>query len=211
MLTILFDFDGTLADTPAIQLPIIKDILVNKYNYKLSDADFDNLLKILRDKGPFAALLKIKFPLFKYPSLLKDIKGSLKSKMDNLKISKEMRDVIFTCKKYAKIGILSGGNKDYIQIFIQNNKLENIFEYIYTDDKTQGKEKLFKKFLNTTKISKEDVVYVGDEIQDIKISKKIGIKIISVIWGVNSKKGLVENNPDFIADTPNQIVQFIKN
>lgn len=59
-------------------------------------------------------------------------------------------------------------------------------------------------------VSKEKAVYVGDSEVDCLTAVNAGIPCIGVSWGFRDKSVLLENGADFIADTPEDILSFIK-
>ena len=58
-------------------------------------------------------------------------------------------------------------------------------------------------------INPHEVIYVGDEERDIIASKKARIKNIAVTWGFNSKEKLSREKPDYIVDSPMQIIEIV--
>lgn len=58
-------------------------------------------------------------------------------------------------------------------------------------------------------VSKEKAVYVGDSEVDCITAKNAGIPCIGVTWGFRDKSVLIENGADFIADIPEDIIEFI--
>lgn len=50
---------------------------------------------------------------------------------------------------------------------------------------------------------------VGDAVSDIRQAHKAGVKSIAVTWGYHPKEKLARENPDFIADTPADIVAIV--
>lgn len=59
-------------------------------------------------------------------------------------------------------------------------------------------------------VSKEKAVYVGDSEVDCVTAKNAGIPCIGVTWGFRDKSVLVENGADFIADTPEEVINYCK-
>ena len=59
-------------------------------------------------------------------------------------------------------------------------------------------------------VSKEKSVYVGDSEVDCVTAKNAGIPCIGVTWGFRDKSVLVENGADFIADTPEEVINYCK-
>ena len=108
------------------------------------------------------------------------------------------------------MGIVTSNGQKNVKVFVENNNL-NIFDYIFCDTSIFGKEKVLKKFLEQYSIAKENVMYIGDEIRDIQACQNVGIKIISVAWGFNSKEGLSKSNPDFLVNSSAELLELLKN
>jgi len=53
------------------------------------------------------------------------------------------------------------------------------------------------------------VFYVCDEVRDIEAARKSGISSIAVTWGYNTKDALIKENPDFLANTPDELRDII--
>lgn len=58
-------------------------------------------------------------------------------------------------------------------------------------------------------VSKEKAVYVGDSEVDCITAKNAEIPCIGVTWGFRDKSVLIENGADFIADTPDGIINGV--
>ena len=76
-------------------------------------------------------------------------------------------------KKYShiKLFILSGGEKKEIKLFLENNNLSLFFEDILASERS----KLFH--LQNNQVSENDI-FIGDSINDLKVSLKTGINFI---------------------------------
>lgn len=55
-----------------------------------------------------------------------------------------------------------------------------------------------------------DILFVGDSIYDVKTGKNAGMKTVAVTWGYQPKELLMAEKPDFIVDSPSQIIEMIK-
>ena len=56
----------------------------------------------------------------------------------------------------------------------------------------------------------EEMVYIGDEIRDIKASKKAKVPVASVSWGFNSAESLAEAEPDHLLHHPEELHKLVK-
>ena len=66
---------------------------------------------------------------------------------------------------------------------------------------------LCKKF----NISPSNAMYIGDHTIDMKTGKNAGVKCCGVTWGFHSGEDLLQAGADFIANHPNDILNFVKN
>lgn len=64
--------------------------------------------------------------------------------------------------------------------------------------------------LETLNISKNECVYIGDSEVDIKTAKNAGVTSIAVTWGFRDKEAIIAEGPDYIAQYPYEILDFIE-
>lgn len=56
---------------------------------------------------------------------------------------------------------------------------------------------------------KDECFLVGDSEVDILTAQNSGVNSIAVTWGFRSRETLSTQDPDFIVDTPNEIIEII--
>lgn len=203
---VLFDFDGTIADTLDAILAIANR-LSGEFGYKKSTREdieaFRNLdsMQIIKTSG---------IPLVKLPFLLQMVKLELNQEIKNLKPIAGIVEVLQSLKKNGKtLGIVSSNSKENVKIFLENNGLKELFDFVYSGSTLFGKNKIIKKFLRQEQLKPEEVIYVGDETRDIEAAKKIKLKVVAVSWGFNSKEVLVKEEPDLAIDHPQELIGAI--
>jgi phosphoglycolate phosphatase len=81
---------------------------------------------------------------------------------------------------------------------------------IFCSNNIFGKDKIIRYFLKVRKLKKSEVIYVGDELRDIVGCRKAGIKVIWVGWGYDVIDMASRENPDYIVDTPAQILDIVE-
>jgi len=203
--TIIFDFDGTIADT----LPLIIEFFnqnAEKFGFKkLGPSEVEGL----RNKTVLEIIKEFKISLFRLPFIAKKLRDDLRKKIRDTKLIPEIKEVFFKLKKKGfKIGILSSNSKENIKKFLKANDLL-IFEFIYSESNIFGKGNALKSLLKKLKLNSKEVVYIGDEVRDIEACKKNGVKIISVTWGFNKKEVLLKNKPDYLINKPEEILKIV--
>lgn len=204
--TLIFDFDGTIANT----LEASRDILLNlseKYGYKKFSPEE---IEALRDYTIPEIFKKTHVPLFKLPFMIRDVKQQLTPQIAKLKPIKGMKEVLFALQKEGyQLAIITSNNKENVKVFLERNGI-NVFDAIYTGTSIFGKDRVIQGFLKKYNVHSSNAIYLGDEIRDIEATKKVSIPIIAVTWGFNSKKGLERLHPAHIVDDPKEIMTLLQ-
>lgn len=203
---IIFDFDGTIADTLKVALKIVNDYLKKEHYQTISAAE----LKQLRNMNPLQLITHFKFPLWKVPSLLKHVRNELAKEVDKVKIFPGVEKLIINLKlNKFHLAILSSNLKETVDKFLALHQLP-LFDYIMCEPNIFEKGRLLKSFLKEHDLKTKDIIYIGDEVRDIEACKNVGIPIIAVTWGFNDKNALLKMKPDFVAQKPQQILSLLK-
>jgi len=71
------------------------------------------------------------------------------------------------------------------------------------------KDKAIIELLDQQGLKPHDTIYIGDEMGDIEACRKVGLKIISVCWGFNTKASLERENPDYLVDSPENLSKLL--
>ena len=201
---IIFDFDGTIADTMPNIIRIINEH-AHEFGYKpFSPVDIEKF----RGMRPKELIKELNIPFYKLPFFVKKIKDILNKDMLDVKVFSGMAEVLHELKKRGYIlGILSSNSKENIEKFCENNNLL-MFDFIHSEKNIFGKDKSLNNIIKKNNSKKEEMVYVGDEVRDIEACRKVGLDIISVGWGFNTPELLKKYNSNII-DTPSQLLTSI--
>ena len=204
---IIFDFDGTVADT-FDALVTISNNLAPEFGYL--PATPEEIAKI-KDLTTREIIQRSGVAIYKIPFLLRKVISQLNSKIHALSPVEGMRAALFELKKQGnKLGIITSNDRDNVQVFLQNNGLLDLFDFIYGGTRIFGKSRVINNFLHQANLRPDEIIYVGDETRDIEAAKKSKIKIIAVSWGFNSSQILKQQKPDFLIEHPQQLMQVIK-
>jgi len=198
---IIFDFDGTVADSFGVMMEIFEEHKKEFGFEKFGDEE----LKIYREQGVANLIKERKISIWKILKILKVGKKLMNQKIISVKPFEGMREILMKLKEKGLIlGIISTNSEENIKDFLKKNKIE-VFDYVVGRGSLFGKTRIIKNILRKRKLNKNQVLYVGDEVRDIEACKKIGIKIAAVTWGFSDEKLLRKNKPDFLIDNPNNL------
>jgi len=200
---IIFDFDGTIADTTPFIFNFIRGITGRMGWPPLTEDEF-NLVRGLTYRE---IINKYRVPLIKIPFYLLKGRWEIERRIDEVEVC---GGIIETLKKLKEkdlhLRIVSTNSKKNIEKFIKHHHL-NYFDSIDSVFNIFGKANFLKKLISKNHWDPMKVVYVGDEVRDIEAGKAAGIDVISVTWGLNTKELLLKNHPTAIVDNPRQILQ----
>lgn len=204
---IIFDFDGTIADTLE-RGRIILNQLAEEYKFQpLKKEDLP------RAKGmtlsEFIAFLKV--PKRKVPVILSRGKRMLRENMAEIQVHQGMDQTLYRLQDDGwKMGILTSNSAENVQIFLDKHAL-NMFEFVSSVRKLTGKHKHLKAILRTFSLKTEEALYIGDETRDVKSALKAGVPVAACTWGFNNEPSLAAQNPTFMVREPHEIMDLVYN
>jgi phosphoglycolate phosphatase len=208
---VIFDFDGTIADT--LPFSFQKFLEIAKM-LKIDDLSDKEMIREIRSKS-YQELLKGSFKRawLKLPfvvNMIKNMQIELEKEMDNIKFFSGVEKSLIKLKEEGyRLAIISSNRIENINKFINYNKF-HIFDFVHGKTDLFGKSGYLKKFLIDFKLEPSEVIYVGDEIRDVEACKKNGIKIIGVSWGLHTVETLKKAGVNYIVKKPEEMLQIIK-
>ncbi len=203
---IIFDFDGTIADTIDFTINVYNSV-APEYNCKPILAEDRSELVAQQWKESFEkyGITQVKLLL-----LILRIRKELGKHMADMKPAEGMKASLRTLKKSGlELGILTSNSVSNVRIFLEKNDLSDLFGFIYSGKNLFGKDKVMRRLFEQEGLSKEAVIYVGDERRDIEACKKVGIPIIAVTWGISDSTTLENLHPDQVAHTPGDLLTCV--
>jgi len=203
---VIFDFDGTLADTEEANF-VIYQKLAEKYNLRNITMDELGRLKKMHAKEVIAYIeLKKRY----LPFLLKKGKNLLTQDIKNISLCKpDIFHIIGNLKKMGiKTAIITTNSKTNVKLFLEAHDVD-IFDIIVSAGMF-GKESKMKKIVKKAKINIDEFLYVGDEIRDITAARNAKMDIASVGWGYNTVESLKKHEPDYLIFEPSELIDICK-
>ncbi|MCK5260533.1 MAG: HAD-IA family hydrolase [Candidatus Omnitrophica bacterium] len=198
---LIFDFDGTIADT-FHYLVRIGNRLSEEFDFNKIDPDE---IKDMKDKNVRETIEHLDIPLLKIPMIVAKAKRELHKEIDSVEPIKDLKEILLQLKSLGhKMGILTSNSSKNVTSFLENNGL-NFFDFICTTSKIWSKNWGLKTLIDEHSLELSEVIYVGDETRDIKAAKKAGIRSAAVTWGYNSRKTLEAQNPDYLIHSPEEL------
>lgn len=203
---ILFDFDGTIADS----IPwIFKEINSHAKEYGFQPI-LPEQFEALRSSTLPELVKQFNISLFKLPFFIAMMRREVKKDIDRMGLCKGMKELILIVKERGyRMGIVSSSPRENIESFLKRHDL-NIFEFIHSELNIFGKSAAIEGVMREHNMKNEETIYVGDEIRDIEACRAIGLDIISVTWGFNNEVGLFKHGAAHVVDSPDDILKLLE-
>lgn len=198
--SVIFDMDGTLADTWSIGLEIARDMKI--LDERFTEADIERI----RNLPVKAALKELHIPLHRVPSLLIKVRAELTKHITRVPVIPNIEEAVKQLQAYGMdLYVMSSNSLENVHGFLGHNKIDHYFTDIQGGVGVFAKTKSLKRLLKSHRIDIAHAVYVGDEVRDIEAAKKTGIASVAVTWGLNGERILNEYKPTLLVRTPEEL------
>ena len=203
---LIFDFDGTIADTLGETRVIFNQIAPD---YGIREVEEHEITE-LRHLSLKEILKKLDIPKRRVPSIIARGTGMMRANLDRLQLIPGMREALTELRSHTEaFGILTSNSTANVDVFLRNHGIRELFEFVSSTSKLTGKAKHLKAIRKTFSLRPEQMLYIGDELRDVKASQKAGIPIAAVTWGFNSRESLAAESPDHLFDKPADFLRLL--
>ena len=202
---VMFDFDGTLADS--------SDIFMNAWNTYADQYDYDPVVKedliLTRNLTIQQRAKQFRFPMHKLPVILPKIYRYFKENVTEVKLFDGIKEMLDTLsEKDYEITILSSNAKENIELLLKQEQIHSVSQ-VLTSSKLFGKDTVIKKFLKQKQLAPEQLLYVGDEVRDIMACNKVNVPFLWVSWGLDGYEMIEKENPKYVVHTPKELLDTL--
>ena len=203
--TLIFDFDGTLADSFQIHLDIFNQLTIKHRRRPLNENEIEQFKQLsMRD-----FIKQQKIPLWQLPSLIKEARTIQQTQHLEPKIFPPLTKIVPALATQYKLGILTSNTSANVERFLNHHNLSKHFRFVDAEPDLFGKHHKLKKLIKQYKLNPAETAYVGDEVRDIEAARLAGIKMIAVSWGFNSASALKEAKPNLLLKSPSDLSSLL--
>ena len=202
---VIFDFDGTIADTFDAGVMILNK-LAGEFGFRPLDPKD---LEKARDMRTHQLVRFLGVPARKMSRIARRGSEELHSCIQSIQPLRGMAEALHELRRLGySLGIVTSNTELNVNIFLRNHGLE-LFDFIRCSSKLLGKARMIRSVIRKQHVHAVDILFVGDETRDIEACQRVGIRIAAVTWGYNSRRSLVAMKPDFVFDDPQELVSLL--
>lgn len=202
---IIFDFDGTLADTFSW---FANNINKAAKKYKFLPVDLEEI-KNLRQFSAGEMLKRHRVPTWKLPVIAAYMRKLMLAEIDELSLFAGIDEMLKKFKeKNIKLALVTSNSKKNVSQVLGEQNI-SCFDFFVCGVSIFGKKRKLKKVMKKSGVSKDKTIYIGDEIRDAEAAKALGIHFGAVSWGYNDEKALKNHSPDVVFQTLSEMSDFL--
>jgi phosphoglycolate phosphatase len=204
---IAFDYDGVIVDSLNQNL-----LVATQACQQLGLKSFPTLIDIEQlENMSFEDIgRQIKVPEDRLKDFTSIVFHQLAQDTNTLFIFDGISDLLFQLSKQHTLVVVTTNTQKVVERFLNKHGLEKCFVKIMGDEWQGTKHEKIVRFAQQYNFEKHLVYLVGDTISDIREAKLAGINSIAVSWGYQSRNKLMEKSPNYIAETPQDILDIFE-
>ena len=202
---IIFDFDGTLADSFPFFLGAI-DATTQRFGLRRIDP---SELESLRACSAREMIARCGLPIWKLPLVVRYMRGLMTEHAGEIGLFHGVEDVLRQLvERGAVLSIVSSNSEMNVRRILgpANAELITLFS---CGASVFGKARRFREVLKITGFAREEAICIGDEIRDIEAARIAGIPFGAVSWGCTNAPALAKHLPEALFATPAEILALI--
>lgn len=204
--TVIFDFDGTIADSFDTVLKIANRLAL-EFGYTPARPDE---IKQLQNLSSREIIQYTHVPWYKLPFILRRLKSEMNQEIGKLMPFSGIHDALTQLKLHGyPLGIVTSNTDENVRFFLEKYDLAGLFDFVRSGVPLFGKARVINQLLKAYPLGRDRVIYVGDETRDVEAARKTRIRVVAVCWGFNSKQALEEADPDALVEHPLELMEAI--
>lgn len=202
MSQLIFDFDGTIADSFWLAVEIFKHLAKGKH--PTDAAEIERLRRL--SAREIAKRLGLRW--WQIPRLAAKGRVLFGERMQEVQPIAGIVPVLKELHRQGhQLAVVSTNGTHNIAQFLQTNGIRDCFGEIHGDIGLFAKPKTIKKIARAASVP-QDCYYIGDEVRDIEAARKARVPCISVAWGYNHLVALQRCHPEVLLRQPEELREF---
>jgi phosphoglycolate phosphatase len=203
--TLIFDFDGTIADSLETLLRIYNAIAPRLGCRRIAPGKTAEL----RQKRPQDFLRDYGVTAIKLPVVVLCIRYLLRRNMHKIRPVDGIPPALLSLQAREKrLGIVTSNSLRNLDLFLNKWIVGCAIPWRRCGSSLLGKHKLLEELIRKNHLSLSQTVYIGDEVRDIEAAHAAGCASIAVSWGYHDREMLRASNPDLLIDAPHDLTML---
>lgn len=202
---VIFDFDGTLADSADWFISMANDV-ARRFRFRQIT---DDEVAMLRGRSSREVVAYMRVPAWKMPFIARHTRRLVSENTSKIPLFPESPDLIRRLHEAGVVLALVSSNSEANVRKILGPDLAACIDHYACGASMFGKSPKFRKVIRRAGARHGQVLSVGDETRDIEAASRAGIDSGAVTWGYARPEILAAHRPTFLFNTMDDIARTI--
>lgn len=199
---IIFDFDGTLADSVMWFASVLNDV-ARAHRFRTLGA---SEMAMLRGQGNREIIRYMGVPAWKMPFIANHVRRLAAEAAPNLKLFGDVPDVMRGLKaRGLRLAVVSSNAEKTIRLVL-GPELAGLVDHYACGAGVFGKAAKFRKVVKAAGVGPGETLCIGDEVRDIDAAREAGLAAGAVVWGYATRDILAAQEPAHLFERPSDIM-----
>lgn len=199
---VVFDFDGTLADSFPWFAGILNEV-ADRYRFRRIAPHETEMLRGLDAR---AIVRHLGIPAWKLPFITRHMHGLVSRDIAGISPFAGVPAMLTALTEHGlRIGIVSSNREANIRAVLGADQARQVAHYACSAA-LFGKARRLRGLIRTAGFTPAETIYIGDEIRDADAARAAGCAFGAVAWGYTRRDALDRCGPTLAFDTPAQII-----
>lgn len=206
--TVLFDFDGTLADSAHTFWLTINAVAPEFGFAPVTEEEIPQLRQMsVRQLLVQRAGIQL-WNVLKMRRLERRMREEFRNHADGIRLFEHVPQLLKELREQElRLGIVTSNVRDVVGATLARDSVA--VDFIHAGSSFMGKARAITETLKEHSLASERTIYVGDELRDVEACKKVGIDMIAVGWGFNSSEVLREAGVEVVS-SPSELLGMLR-
>jgi phosphoglycolate phosphatase len=193
---IIFDFDGTLADSGPWFMRTLNDVAERHGFRKVSDEE----IEMLRGKSNREIIRYLGVSFWQLPAIARDVRKRSAEAADDIRLFDGIPELIHALKAGGvQIAIVTSNGEDTVRRILGHTAF--LVDHYACGASLFGKAAKFRGLMRKLQLHGSEVLAVGDEGRDVEAAHQAGFASAAVTWGYATRDALRRCSPTYLVST----------
>ncbi|HEX7882235.1 MAG TPA: HAD hydrolase-like protein [Afipia sp.] len=197
---IVFDFDGTLADSADWLLQALPD-LADRHGFRAPGPEEIETLRGCHAREVMAAM---RIPAWRVPAIARDLRRRSEAEAARIPLFEGIPEALSALvSSQSRLAVVSSNSEATVRAVL-GHYAAAIGTYA-CGAALFGKARLIRRLVRRSGVTAHSAIYVGDELRDIAAARSAGIPAGAVSWGYATQEALIRARPDHLFQQPDSL------
>ena len=198
---VIFDFDGTVADSFAESLLAYNRIAPRLRLRTVREAEIPDL----RRMGAGQLMHALGIPMWKLPRLMIAVRADLHDHFHSVKPVSGIAEAIRGLHEAdCHLAMVTSNSEENVRNFLGRHDIQG-FDTVIAGASIFGKATRLRRLIKTARADRATSVYIGDTVPDIRAAREARTLAVAVAWGFSDPAPLAAEAPDALVNSTSNL------